>query len=67
MLCYQEFDVMRFWSLFASIINLVKNFAVAFYKLFVCQDIDVIHEVYEVSSQLDVITCFQQVRIIKQI
>ncbi len=58
MLCHQEFDIMRFWLLFASIINLVKNSAIAFYKLFVYQDIDVIHEVCEVSFQLDVIICF---------
>ncbi len=50
MFCYQEFDIMHFWSLFASIIDLTKNFAVAFYKLFVCQDIDIIHEVCKASS-----------------
>ena len=54
----KNFNVMRFWSLFASIINLIKNFAIAFYKLFICQDIDVIHEVCKADSQLDVITCF---------
>ncbi len=58
MLCYQEFDIMHFWSLFTSIINLVKNSAVTFHKLFVYQDIDIIHEVYKVSFQLNVITYF---------
>ncbi len=58
MLCHKEFDVMRFWSLFAFIIDFAENSAIAFYKLFVYQDIDVIHEVCKANSQLDVVTCF---------
>ncbi len=50
MLCHWKFDVMHFWSLFASIINFIKNSAIAFYKFFVYQDIDIIHEVCEVNS-----------------
>ncbi len=51
MLCHQEFNVIHFLLLFASIINLIKNFAVTFYKLFVYQDINIIHKVCETNSQ----------------